>query len=97
MLAVVNMAILCMVAYLLVLLCSQASTALYGVTNSCCDLALRESAFIVNSSIDPEEYKCGQVYFPNADQSAAPDLAVTLSWCNGYDISLVKRTPGRCP
>ena len=52
---------------------------MHGVTDACCDLALQQSAFIVNPSVNPKDYRCGQVY--SSHLSPAPDLSVSQSWC----------------
>ena len=84
------MALICIFAFLLILLYSQASNAVHGVTDECCNLAMQESAHIVDPHMKPGEYKCGQVYSPDGNEAAAPNLSVPLWWCNehcnGYDL-----------
>ena len=78
---IVNMAIWSRLVYALCFLYIRTSTAVHGVTDSCCNLAKSSSAF-TNKSIPQSDYTCGQKF--SANIPPAPNLLVPLSWCRDH-------------
>ena len=90
----INMISHIVTSILLWLLIAQASQAVRGVTDACCNLAIRENAYIGFPSVPSPDYVCGQSYSPG--EPPAPSLKVNLTWCkancDGYALYTLSET-----
>ncbi|MCJ1324903.1 hypothetical protein MMC10_001565 [Thelotrema lepadinum] len=70
------------------------SQAVHGVADACCNLAKQSIASLGDLNNLSETYVCGQKYSPDTDQPPAPDLKVSLTWCNDNCPSYILYEPG---